>query len=132
MAVDDLDLQLVVGALLGQHFGTFNGVVVGAGTGGVNAQVYQVGVALVHIALVNFAPLQLGDGGGGGYALGLAHHLIELVVGKVLALHILGAIQVDGEAHHLNAVLVRKFLRNIGTGIRQKTDLAHFTSSLHS
>ena len=132
VAVDDLNLQLMVGALLGQHLGALDGVVVGAGTGGVDAQVHQVGVALVHIALVNFAPLQLGDGGGGGHALGLAHHLIKLVVGKVLALHILGAIQVDGEAHHLNAVFVRKLLRNIGTGIRQKTDLAHFTSSLHS
>ena len=132
VAVDELDVQLMAGALLGQHLRTFDGVVVGTGSRAVDAQMHQVGIALVHIALVNLAPLQLGDGGGGGHALGVAHHLVKLVIGEILALHVFHAVQVDGEAHDLDAVLVRKLLRNIGTGIRQKTNLAHFTSSLHS
>lgn len=132
VAVDELDVQLMAGALLGQHLRTFDGVVVGTGSRAVDAQMHQVGIALVHIALVNLAPLQLSDGGGGGHALGVAHHLVKLVIGEILALHVFHAVQVDGEAHDLDAVLVRKLLRNVGTGIRQKTDLAHFTSSLHS
>ena len=132
MAVDDLNLHRVAGALLLQQLHGLDGVVVGAGAARVDAQVHQVGIALVRIARVNIAELQLGDGGGGGHALGVAHHLVKLVVGKVLALHVLHTVKVDGEAHDLDAVLIRKLLRNVGTGICQKTYLAHFTSSLHS
>ena len=132
LAVDDLDLHCEAGALLLEQLDSLNGVVIGAGAAGVDAQVNQIGVALIDIAGINITELQLGDGRGGRHALRIAHHLVELVVRKVLALHVLNTVKVDGKAHDLDAVLVRKLLRNIGTGIRQKTDLAHFTSSLHS
>ena len=132
VAVQHLDAQLVAGAFLGQHLHRLQGVVVGAGTVAVDAQVHQVGVALVHIALVDLAPLQLGDGGRGGHTLGVAHDLVELVVGEILALNVLGAVHVDGEPDEFDPVLFRKLLRNVGGRIRQKANFAHFTSSLHS
>ena len=132
LTVDDLDLHCEVGALLLEQLDSLDGVVIGAGAAGVDAQVDQIGIALIDIAGINITELQLGNGRGGRHALRIAHHLVELVVRKVLALHVLNTVKVDGKAHDLDAVLVRKLLRNIGTGIRQKTDLAHFTSSLHS
>ena len=132
MAVHQMNFQRVAGALLSQHLDGLDGIVEGAGTARVDDNMHQIGVALVHIAPVNFHPLQLGDGGGGGHAGGGAHHLIELVVGHVPALQILLAVQIDGEPNDLNAIAFCQLNGNIRAGIRQKSDLAHCTSSLHS
>ena len=69
----------------------------GTGTAGVDGHMNQIGHAGLHIFLINFSPLNLRDGRGGGHALGGAHHLIELVVGHVPALQIFLAVQIDGE-----------------------------------
>ena len=82
----------------------------------------QIGHAGLHVFLIDFSPLNLRDGRGGGHTLGGAHHLIELLVGHVPAFQILFALQVDGKSYHLNAVFFRQIHRDIRAGIGQKSN----------
>ena len=118
MRIDQMNLHLVAGALVFQQFGSLYGVIVCAGTTGVDAQVHKVLYTSVYIFGIDIHPFQLGDGGGGGYAFGLAHHLIELVVGHVFAFQVFLAVQHNVEPNHINAVFIGQFLRNVGAGIR--------------
>ena len=130
--VQQVDVQMVLRALLPQHTLCHQGVVVGGGTGLVDGHMNDIGVALVHILAVFFTELDGRDGGGRGHALCRAHLIVEFGVGAVHTLNIVHIIQQDVETHNINAVLFGHLLRDIAGGISQDRDLAHNFPHFHS
>ena len=115
--VQQMDVQMVLRALLPQHTLRHQGVVVGGGAGFVDGHMDDIGVALVHILAVFFTELDGRDGGGRGHTLCRAHFIVELGVGAVHTLNVIHIIQQDVEAHDINAVLFGHLLRDIAGGI---------------
>ena len=132
MAVQQVDLHLVLGALLPQHALGDDRVVVGGRAGPVDGDMDHVGVAGVHILAVFLAELDGGDGRGGGHALGLAHQLVEFFVGAADPLEVIDTVQQDVEAHDVDAVLVGQRLGDVAGGVGQDGDFVHSSPHFHS
>ena len=129
VGVQQVDLQVVLRALLPQHALGHQGVVVGGGTGFIDGHMDDIGVALVHILAVLLAEL---DGRCGRHTLGCAHLIVELGVGAAFPLNVIHIVQQDVEAHDVDAVLLGQFLRHVAGGIGQDRDLAHNVPHFHS
>ena len=117
VGVQQMDVQMVLRALLPQHPLRHDGVVVGGRTGAVDGDMDDIGVALVHILAVFLTELDGGDGSRGGDALGGAHLVVELLGGVLFTLHDVFVVQQDVEAHNVDAVFLGQLLRDVAGGI---------------
>ena len=124
-AVHKAHLQLVAGALVVQLAVGHHRVVVGGAAGGVDEHRQHLGVAGVHVFAEFLQKAQGGNGGGGGHALGGAHHVVEFIVGEILALGVADAVQRHGKAQDVNAVLLFQCLGNVRAGIGENGNFAH-------
>ena len=132
VGVQQMDLHVVLRALLPQHPLCHEGVIVGGRTGFVDGHMNDVGIALIHVLAVFFTELDGRDGSSGGHALGGAHLIVKFGVGAALTLDIIHIVQQDVEAHDVDAVFLGHLLRDIAGGIGQNCDLAHNVPHFHS
>ena len=54
-----------------------------------------------------------------------AHHVVEFIVGEILALDVADAVQRHGKAQDVNAVLLFQCLGNVRAGIGENGNFAH-------
>ena len=132
VAVHQMDLHLVFGALFPQHILGHNGVAVGGAAGTVEGNVDHIGITCVHILTVFLAELDGGQGCGGGHALGFPHQVVELLVGAAHPLQVVHTVQSDVDAHNINAILVGQLLRDVAGGVGQDCNFAHNVPHFHS